>query len=191
MEPGHGEPGHELTAWTIRLALIAYVVAVYLEFPRPCPDRPLPLRYRAAKALWTLGLVLFFGHLVAAFHYYHHWSHARAWTDTARQTRDLIGWAFGDGIFFSYLFAAVWLADVVWWYGSPGGYLRRPAWISLAVHGYLAFIAFNGAVVFESGATRWAGLIVTPPLIWITVRRWLHARRLHARRSAPSEPEPA
>jgi hypothetical protein len=64
----------------------------------------------------------------------------------------------GAGVYFNYLFVALWLLDVAWWWLCPAGYLARPAWLGIALQGYLFFIAFNGAVVFASGPIRWVGL---------------------------------
>lgn len=162
MPPMH--PGHALTIWTIRLALVAFVVACGLSVPRPRRLHEVGARYRRAQDLWLFGCLALGAHLAAAFHFYHDWSPARAWQDTARQTQELMGWSFGDGIYFSYIFALLWTADALWWRLAPANYLARPAPLRLAVAAYLAFIAFNGAVVFEAGVTRWAGLAVTPAL---------------------------
>jgi hypothetical protein len=53
----------------------------------------------------------------------------------------------------------LWTADVVWWWSRPESYANRPAAVAIALHGYLFFIAFNGAIIFEAGPTRWFGLL--------------------------------
>lgn len=169
------EFGHALTAWTIRLALVAYVAALVLGFPRDWPADDQPRRFRFSRMCWLAGSLLLVAHLVAAFQYYHAWSHRRAFEDTAKQTQELLGWAFGGGIFFSYLFALVWLGDALWWCLSPASYVRRPQAWHVAIQAYLAFIAFNGAIVFESGVIRWIGLCVLPVLALITYRRYRDA----------------
>ena len=77
-------------------------------------------------------------------------SHAAAW----EHTRQVGG--YGDGIFVNYAFALVWLADVVWVWVSPGSYLTRPRWLHWAVHGFLAFVVVNAAVVFAGWGMRLA-----------------------------------
>jgi len=168
--------GQLLTAWTIRAALICYVA--YLGGWLTVRSIHWPA---VARWIWTIGCALFLGHVACAFHCFHHWSHAAAWHDTAEQTRLLLGVSFGDGIYFSYLFGILWLFDVAWLWivplasanirdkstmsaaqcasGVPGSrnQQRTPAW-RLLVHLFLLFIAFNGAIVFKAGPTRWAGI---------------------------------
>jgi hypothetical protein len=189
-------PGTLLTQWTIRLALACYVagLAAWLS---SCGARwP-----RATRAVWTLGCVLFDVHVACAFHFYHRWSHAVAWQHTAERTRELLGVAVGDGIYFSYLFLVLWLLDVAWlWLAPPatsavangtpsGGSPAVPApadaiavpiaaigsrtipWWRMMVHVFLLFIAINGAIVFEAGPTRWAGLAACLLLGCLAMRR--------------------
>jgi len=166
------ESGQALTSWTIRLALVAYVAALGLGFPASFPEEPNSRRLRWSRIFWSAGGLFMFVHVVSAFHFYHGWSHRRAWDDTAKQTQELLGWAFGGGIFFSYLFVLAWLLDSLWWWISPLSFAHRPPWLHWTLHAYLAFIVFNGAIVFEAGATRWIGLCVTPVLVWISYRRY-------------------
>ena len=150
-------PGLHIIHWTVRIALLCYAATVLL----------LLMGFRGSawrgslRGLWTAGCVAFVAHVAAAFHYAHHWSHAEAIQSTAQQTRDLIGWAFGEGLYFSYLFMILWIADVFWHWLAPTGYEQRPRWMQLSLHLYLFLIAFNGAVIFESGVTRPAGIAVT------------------------------
>lgn len=124
------------------------------------------------NSIWTLGFVLFVGHVVAAYHFEHHWSHQAAVIDTAKQTRELIGVEFGGGVYFNYLFLVLWGVDVVVsWFEPNLSYLRalRVLWIS-----YLLFIAFNGVVVFKSGWLRALGLVATAGLVavyWVYLKR--------------------
>ncbi|MCC6540515.1 MAG: hypothetical protein IT162_23405 [Bryobacterales bacterium] len=148
----------DLTLWTVRASAVCYVAA---------------LAGLGARAMWTAGCALFLAHVAAAFHFHHRWSHAAAVAETARQTEALFGVSSGFGLWFNYVFAAVWLADVVWWWGAPERYASRPRWMSAAVHGFMAFMFFNGAVVFASGPTRWLGLAAT---VWLAVRRLSRSR---------------
>ena len=104
-------------------------------------------------------------HLIAAFHLAHNWSHSHAVADTAQQTKERLGWEFGQGVYFNYLFVAVWLADAAWWWIAPTPYERRHQWLSSMVHGYLLFIVINACIVFESGVTRWAALLAFAMLL--------------------------
>ena len=164
--------GEHLTRWTIRLALVLY--AGYLA---QWIMRPESRRGPAARILWAAGCVLFLLHVAFAFHFYHHWSHAAAWESTAKETDEMLGFRFGDGIFFSYLFAALWTLDVACrWIAAarPQTFARLPkaalSGLEYAVHVYLFFIAFNGAIVFEAGPTRWVGIAVCIGLLILAVR---------------------
>lgn len=145
--------GEFLTRWTIRLALACYVFCLAAAILR---RGPVGSRMNdVVRIVWTLGCGLFIAHVVFAFGYYHHFSHQAAYDETARQTQEQIGFAFGGGIYFSYLFLALWVMDVAWRWLAPA---TRPAWLDWPLHAYMFFIAFNGAVVFEGGVSRVAGL---------------------------------
>ena len=61
---------------------------------------------------------------------------------------------FGGGIVVNYLFAAVWLGDLVWWWVNPMSHASRPKWIGWVVHGFLAFVVVNATVVFGTPTMR-------------------------------------
>ena len=105
-------------------------------------------RIPGVRITWTLGCLVSLLHIAVAFHLGHGWSHAAAW----EHTRQVGG--YGDGIFVNYAFALVWLADVVWVWALPGAYLARPRWLNWTIHGFLAFVVFNAAVVFGSWESR-------------------------------------
>jgi hypothetical protein len=180
-----------LTKWTIRLALACYVA--YLATASSARARSW---HKPRRAVWTLGCAFFVVHVACAFHFFHHWSHTAAWQSTAERTHDFLGVAFGDGIYFSYLFGVLWLVDVAWLWLSPrarrpqlagslanpvpgsatcvpqrpGSLNGTPRW-RLLVHLFLFFVAVNGAIVFEAGPTRWAGIAVLVALGCLVVRR--------------------
>jgi hypothetical protein len=152
--------GETLTHWTIRLALICLAVrlAGQLRFGR------WPRWFVWSRGIWTLGYACFVLHVACAFHFDHAWSHALAFESTAEQTQQMLGVRFGEGIYFSYLFTILWGADVFWQWAAPESYQRRSTWLGATVLAYMAFIAFNGAVIFEGGVTRWIGIPVTAAL---------------------------
>jgi len=155
--------GDFLIRWTVRLALLCYVAAwaIVLGSRSRTHDR-------SQLIFWTLGCIFFLGHVAAAMHFYHHWSHAHAFADTAEQTQSQLGWSFGYGIYFSYVFTLLWLCDVIWaWVQSN----RSSPWRWL-VHGYMFFIAVNGAIVFHAGPTRWLGLLACAALGGLALWRW-------------------
>ncbi len=152
---------------TIWLALAGYAITVCLilaGFLKPQWSRRL-------RAVWTISCGFFVVHVLCAFHFSYDWSHAAAIRNTAKQTNELIGLPFGEGLYFSYGFLLLWIADVLYWWRRPKPYVSRPRWLLLAVHAYLFFIAFNGAVVFKSGATRIAGIGATAIFGAVAIRR--------------------
>ena len=149
--------GTELTRWTIRLALLCLAARLGGE-----------LRWRGeawwfgwSRGIWTAGCVCFVLHVVCAFQFTHHWSHADALRVTGDRTADMLGMRFGEGLYFSYLFLLLWLADVAWQWLAPASYRQRSPWLAAGFLAYMAFIAFNGAVVFEHGVTRWFGIPIS------------------------------
>lgn len=158
-----------IISWTVRLALICYAVSAALMLLQS----PHPRIHATIRMLWTAGAILFIAHVAAAFHFTHHWSHTAAVLSTASETQKLLGLAFGEGIWFSYLFVLLWTADAAWSWLSYSAWQQRPPAATLALHAYLFFIAFNGAVIFESGPTRPLGILVTLllALVWIRNRK--------------------
>ena len=109
---------------------------------------------------WSLGCLMCWVHIAVAFHLGHGWSHAAAWEHT-RQTG-------GDGVFVNYTFALVWFADALWACIAFDSYRTRPQWLNWSVHGFIAFIVFNAAVVFGSWPSRvvfFAAVLVS--LTWL------------------------
>jgi hypothetical protein len=151
--------GETLTRWTVRLALLLYAATVALRLTYPS-------RTRLARGLWTVGCLLFLTHVAAAFHFFHGWSHAHAYRETARQTAERFGAHWSGGLYLNYLFTLAWAADAAsWWLGGTARYDSRPRSVDAVVHGFMFFMAFNGTVVFERGATRWVAVGVTVALL--------------------------
>jgi hypothetical protein len=157
--PGFEQTGQAMTVWTIRLALLCYVA--YVGGSLVTVSCRCATWSALARWVWTAGCGLFVLHVAAAFQFHHHWSHWAAWESTAAETDAMLGVRFGDGIYFSYVFLVLWMVDVavMWW--QTGREPRPPVaamWLRGLVHAYLFFIAFNGAIVFESGPSRWGGI---------------------------------
>lgn len=115
---------------------------------------------RTTRDLWAAGCWLFLFHAGLAFHAVHGWSHAAAYDHVER------GSGFGAGVFVNYLFGLVWAADAAWMWLLPAGYVARPRWVGRAVHGFLAFVVFNAAVVYADGPLRWVALAGFGALAW-------------------------
>jgi hypothetical protein len=157
--------GEFLTRSTVWISIVAYTVGCVVFARRA--DRP-------ARLAWTVGCAALLAHFICAFQFFHAWSQASAYADTARQTAEVFGINWGGGLFVNYAVAILWICDVVWWWrAGVSAYRRRPWVLTLIWHGFLIFIIFNATVVFENGITRWIGLLVCLCLVtcWFVINR--------------------
>ncbi len=147
--------GEMLTRNTVRLSLAWYAAALIAMLQLQRGDwTAATMPGRLARWCWTWAVVVFLVHLAMAFHFYHDWSHA----DAFERTRQVSG--TGEGIYTSYLFTLLWVADAAWWWIRPAAYAARSPWIDRLLHSFMLFIVFNGMVVYEEGAIRYAGLVM-------------------------------
>ena len=133
----------------------------------------LPARW--FRPLWSLGALALALHFVMAMQLRHHWSHAAAVMDTARQTQAKFGLNWGGGVWFNYAMVALWLADAAWSWLSPTRWNVARNWHRF-LRGYFSFMWFNGAVVFPNGPARWFGLIACV----VVTGSWWRERRAAA-----------
>jgi hypothetical protein len=160
-------PGDDLTRNTVRLALLYYAAAASLMLLlRPEEWSAHSGRGWLARWCWTLAWAAYLIHLAMAFHHYHDWSHAAA----VEHTREVSG--VGEGIYVSHLFTLLWTLDVAFWWLRPNGYAQRSAMLGWLLHGFMAFVIFNGTVVYEHGFIRWAGVALFVELAALSVYRW-------------------
>jgi hypothetical protein len=153
--PGQMDSGELLTRSTVWMALSCYVASELSMAIRPGRER--------ASVSWLLnaaGCVFFFAHVVFAFHYYYHWSHAAAYAETARQSKEMTGWDSGDGLYVNYIFAIVWICEVVWARIAPIRYSSRTKIWSWTIRAFFLFMIFNGAFIFVRSEYRWLGLML-------------------------------
>lgn len=124
-----------------------------------------------SRWLWTAGLAFYLIHSIAAFARFYDWSHAVALEETAAQTLAATGFASGAGIWFNYAFGLIWLIDAAFWWtvGTPR-YTERPKFIQRSIHGFMAFMIFNGTVVFGHGFVVAFGALVFAGLGWLAMR---------------------
>lgn len=128
-----------------------------------------------ARWFWTAGVVAFAVHVASAFEVFYQWSHPVAVGETARQTAEVTGMRTGFGLWLNYAFGLIWAADLIFWWGrGHRAYGARARWIGAGIHGFLAFMIFNGAVVFVQGPIRWSGiaLFVGLAALWGRARIW-------------------
>lgn len=153
--------GELLTRSSVWLALSAGTLAIAIAAVAHRSHR----KVFAARWAWSIGSLCFLVHVVAAFKVFHYWSHDSAYAEVARQTASFGGPAWGGGIYFNYLFAALWLGDAVWWWASPATFRQRARWVTSAWHFFFFFMVLNGAVVFVRGPMRWFGLVLCSSMV--------------------------
>jgi hypothetical protein len=162
--------GEFLTRSTIWISIVAYTIGsvIFASARRPFAVD------RWVRLAWTIGCAALIAHFASAFHFYHSWSQASAYADTARQTAAVFRIHWGGGLFINYAVVSLWIADVVWWwFAGLNSYRRRPWLLTLLWHGFLIFILFNATVVFKDGLTRWIGMLICLTLCfsWFVVNR--------------------
>lgn len=164
---------HEiLTRGTIWISIVTYAIGVgTLAFSRKGSRL-----IQVTRLLWSAAVISLLAHAASAFHYYHSWSHAQAYQDTARQTHEMVGWNWGGGLYVNYVLLVSWIADVgCWWLNGIDSYYNRPTWLIALWHGFLIFVIFNGTVVFEEGWGRWSGAFIcfcAVLLWWRAIKTW-------------------
>ena len=162
--------GELVTRWTVRLAVLAYFVGAALRAGHGSSGQQ-----KLAGAVWTMGSMFYLAHVACAFQFFHHWSHAAAYQRTAEQTAAVTGWNWGGGLYFNYVFTAVWLADTVMlWLSTSYGPGTR--WLEAAIQVFLWFMVFNATVVFGHGLVRWFGLTGCGWLAVLTAQRFARPR---------------
>jgi hypothetical protein len=121
--------------------------------------------FRVVRWAWLSGSLLFWIHVGYAFHFGHKWSHANA----VQHVEETSG--FGPGIFVSYTFTLLWLLDAISMNLNPTRYCQRSKSLGFAIHAFLAFIVFNGTVVYGHGFMRWVCLGVFAVLGLVAISR--------------------
>lgn len=158
-------------AW---LALTFYVAGQSVAAVRTGP--------RPSLLAWWLnaaGCAFFLLHVTGAFQVFYNWSHAVAYADTARQSKELTGWDSGAGLYINYAFTLLWLAEVLWAGSTPASYSARPLAVTWAVRAFFMFMMVNGAFVFVRGSIRWLGLVLCVALAgtwWLQFKRTIDPR---------------
>lgn len=153
--------------WTARLAFFVYALAVLaIGSPRGSAK---PWQ----RPLWTLAFAALVVHVLCAFAEVHGWSHREAYAHTARVTARVIGLDWGGGIYVNYALLGLWLSDVAFWWARPRQYHGRRSWVGVAVHGVIALMYFQAAVVFAPAPARWISLAVF--LVVATVLYWFQS----------------
>jgi len=117
-----------------------------------------PQADRLARAAWTVAILLAAIHVVLAFHFVYTWNHETAVAETARQSAERFGVGWRGSIYVNYVFLAIWLADVCWWWIAPASHASRSMRLEIARLATFVFMFVNGAIIFASGIGRLAGV---------------------------------
>ncbi len=157
--------GALLISWSVRLALGLLFGALVLRLM----GLNHPTRLRVYRQMLGAGFLFFLAHVIAAFHFHHGWSHAAAVEDTRRQTRAMLGFDFGSGVYFNYAFLVAWFVE--WTLSKQTieqqSFLIRCVRMSVLV--FMLFITFNGLVVFKSGWLRASGIVASFGLVGVGI----------------------
>ncbi len=148
---------------TMILATVAWALGEALMRRSPRSDR-------RARAIWTVGIALAVSHAVLAFQFVYGWNHDAAVAATVQQAADRFGAGWRGSIYVNYVFLAVWLADVCWWWIAPASHAARSLRLEFVRRALFTFMFLNGAVVFASGVGRLVGIaaVATVLLAWRT-----------------------
>jgi hypothetical protein len=170
--------GKFLTLGTIWVSIVGYAIGSVIFALSYSPKRKVDSSRRSARldlatrVIWTIACASLTAHFICAFQFYHGWSHAAAYADTARQTRELFDLNWGGGVFINYALLIAWIVDITWWWRAGlDSYRKRRLPFVLAWHSFLIFIIFNATVVFGDGIVRWSGLAIclVLTLAWVRI----------------------
>lgn len=180
-EPVGNDPANPAVKESAKWVVFVWVGAsLSLAFGKPRDVQVARRLLRIAVQLsWSFGCALLLLHIAIAFHLGHGWSHEAAWEHTKQ-----VG-GYGDGIYVNYVFALVWFLDAVWLCVAYDSYFSRPRWLHWTIHGFLAFVVFNAAVVFGSWQSRkWLALQLLFLFAFLVLLRLakLHREREHSTR---------
>lgn len=171
-----------LSIGAIRLSLLLFVIVCC------CEALGVSRRGRGLRILWLLGAIAAITHSLGALIGYHGGSQVDAIRATSEQTKAVLGIAVGYGLFVNYLFLIVWLLDAVHPFSAkrsipsvliPRLFGRTVPW-SFIVLAFLAFIFFNGTVVFKDGWLRVTGIASSVVILGCylyreSLRGWCHS----------------
>lgn len=93
--------------------------------------------WRKARRFLTGGLVALAIHAFIAFDNFHNWSHEMAWIAMELRTAEFLPVQSGAAVYLTYLYLALWVAEVLWSWVAFTGWQRRPRWLDWGIQGYL------------------------------------------------------
>lgn len=169
--------GESAMRWSVRIAVIFYLLRVALMFRKS--DRS--AQPTALECwLWTIGCAAYVAHVCLAFEFIHDWSHGRAWTHTAEETKRLTGLRRGEGIWVNYAFTVAWLVDTGrLWLAHWHQVSSSRTW-DVVIGVFFAFIVINATVVFGPAMYRYLAV----PVALLLVIAWVRGQRTSPRETS-------
>ena len=153
-----------LVRWTARMAVACYVARILCDTSIGNTARS----RHAARWWWTMGCGWFLFHVLAAFHFEHHWNHQAAFDATARRTAEMTGWNSGWGLYVNEAFLGLWIADtILWWRDDSWPDNRRAYW---TVQGIFGFLMIQATAIF--GPPFWKPVVLV--VVAVICRRALN-----------------
>jgi hypothetical protein len=162
--------GEHASLWAIRLAVLSMFMTFALQLRGWKETSP------TVRNIWFFGAINALVHSVGALLAFHGGSHQAALQATAAQTQELMGFSFGAGLYFNYVFVLIWLFDATARLIVPQSYSGWGLGYRGFVYGFLGFIAFNGTVVFKSGWIQALSLLAMAGLLILAGIRWRSVR---------------
>lgn len=152
---------------TAVLVVLLYGLRLAYDLNLLCPAEK---RFWAARRriewAWLAAGIFYLIHVLAAFAFVHHWSHAEALIHTAQQTERVTGWYWGGGLWINYLIALWFPVDIIGTFRQ--GIDQIPRRYVVCLHLLIGFIVFNATVVF--GPRYWIPIGIAF-LIWVVTRK--------------------
>ena len=109
----------------------------------------------ASRRASLAGLAVYLIHVACAFEFFYEWSHATAYSETARQTQALFGVKWGGGLYLNYVFTVLWTGECVAAWAPQEWHSKTLSRARAGVHAFLTFMVVNAtAVVWVLRARR-------------------------------------
>jgi hypothetical protein len=127
---------------------------------------------RRARRFLTIGGGLYLLHAALGFQFFHNWSHESYYVTMEMQTFDAVQVRTGVAAYASYLFTAVWVAELAWAWACFSGWQNRSRLVFWLIHSLLLAVFGAGMVVFATGPVRWfSTAVLLGAALWLCLGR--------------------
>jgi hypothetical protein len=129
-------------------------------------------RLRGARRWLTIGGGLYLLHASMGFQFFHNWSHESYYVSMEMQTFDAVQVRSGAAAYASYLFSAVWVAELAWAWAGFSGWQKRSRLVFWLIHGFLLAVFGAGMLLFATGPVRWfSAAVLLSAALWLWLGR--------------------